>query len=96
MASLPLPPLLFVCARFLSLTHTFSLSRILSLSLTLTHFLSLSLSLLPKDLLGRWLKVNAVHHAKKPTDCRTVFVGGLPFDVDEPTIRCVGGWVGGW
>ena len=40
-----------------------------------------------QDLLGRWVKVNAVHHAAKPKDCSTIFVGGLPFDVDEQTIR---------
>ena len=44
-----------------------------------------------QDLMGRWVKVNEVHGGPKPSGCRTVFVGGLPFDVDEARLKEVFG-----
>eukprot|EP00961_Rhodomonas_salina_P108680 1462810-Rhodomonas_salina.2 len=31
----------------------------------------------------RWVKVNLVVEGAKPTACNTVFIGGLPFDIEE-------------
>jgi len=53
---------------------------------------------LPEDALelgGRWLRVSAgkalrsweAHGRSQPENCKSVFVGNLPFDIDEATLR---------
>jgi len=39
-----------------------------------------------QDLLGRWVKVNAVHHNSKPANCNTLFVGT---DSEKYSLRCL-------